>query len=82
MKKVTEKDFPILWKYRRLRCPSLITIVSRKKDHLIIHGRRFDQTINHDQSGFYLHNHDELIRNLIALDQSGQNVILIGVTYA
>ena len=37
---------------------------------------------NHDQSGFYLHNHDELIRNLIALDQSGQNVILIGVTYA
>jgi len=37
---------------------------------------------NHDQSGFYLHNHDELIKNLIALDQSGQNVILIGVTYA
>lgn len=37
---------------------------------------------NHQESGFYLHNHDELIKNLIALDQSGQNVILIGVTYA
>ena len=37
---------------------------------------------NRSESGFYLHNHDELIKNLIALDQSGQNVILIGVTYA
>ncbi|WP_309640912.1 acyl transferase [Flavobacterium sp.] len=33
-------------------------------------------------SGFYLHNYDELISKLITLDQSGQNVILIGVTYA
>ncbi len=33
-------------------------------------------------SGFYLHNYDELITKLIALDQSGQNVILMGVTYA
>ena len=37
---------------------------------------------NHPESGFYLHNHDELIKNLIALDNAGQNVILIGVTYA
>ncbi|MFV5690422.1 acyl transferase [Flavobacterium sp. LT1R49] len=37
---------------------------------------------NHPESGFYLHNHDELIAKLIALDQAGQNVILIGVTYA
>ena len=34
------------------------------------------------ESGFYLHNHDALIEKLIALDASGQNVILIGVTYA
>ena len=40
------------------------------------------QRTNHPESGFYLHNHDELIKNLIALDESGQNVILIGVTYA
>ncbi len=37
---------------------------------------------NRPESGFYLHNHDELIKNLIALDDAGQNVILIGVTYA
>ncbi|MBU2062549.1 MAG: acyl transferase [Bacteroidetes bacterium] len=37
---------------------------------------------NRPESGFYLHNHDELIKNLIALDNAGQNVILIGVTYA
>jgi hypothetical protein len=29
-----------------------------------------------------LHNHDELIKKLTELDQSGQNVILIGVTFA
>jgi phenylacetate-coenzyme A ligase PaaK-like adenylate-forming protein len=37
---------------------------------------------NRPESGFYLHNHGELIKNLIALDNAGQNVILIGVTYA
>lgn len=33
-------------------------------------------------SGFYLHNQDELAEKLVSLDQSGQNVLLIGVTYA
>ena len=37
---------------------------------------------NNHESGFYLHNHEELIEKLIRLDNSGQNVILIGVTYA
>lgn len=37
---------------------------------------------NRPESGFYLNNHDELIENLISLDKAGQNVILIGVTYA
>jgi len=37
---------------------------------------------NQPESGFYLHNYDELTEKLIALDHSGQNVILIGVTYA
>ena len=40
------------------------------------------QLSNHPESGFYLHNYDELIEKLIQLDQAGQNVILIGVTYA
>ena len=37
---------------------------------------------NNPESGFYLHNHEELIEKLIRLDNSGQTVILIGVTYA
>jgi len=40
------------------------------------------QLTNNDNSGFYLNNHHELIQKLIELDEAGQNVILIGVTYA
>lgn len=40
------------------------------------------QLSNQDESGFYLHNYDELIAKLIQLDRAGKNVILIGVTYA
>ncbi|WP_339839849.1 acyl transferase [uncultured Flavobacterium sp.] len=40
------------------------------------------QSSNHEDSGFYLNNYDELIAKLIELDNSGQNVLLIGVTYA
>ncbi|NBL66104.1 acyl transferase [Flavobacterium sp. NST-5] len=37
---------------------------------------------NHPESGFYLHNYDELLNKLIELEQKNQNVILFGVTYA
>ncbi|MCW4468610.1 acyl transferase [Flavobacterium sp. MFBS3-15] len=37
---------------------------------------------NNPNSGFYLHNYDELISKLTTLDAEGQNVLLIGVTYA
>ena len=37
---------------------------------------------NNSESGFYLHNHEALIEKLKALDSSGKNVILIGVTFA
>lgn len=37
---------------------------------------------NNPDSGFYLHNYDELITKLTALDKAGHNVLLIGVTYA
>ena len=37
---------------------------------------------NNPESGFYLHNHEELIQKLAKIDSEGQNVILIGVTYA
>ncbi|HOZ75821.1 MAG TPA: acyl transferase, partial [Flavobacterium sp.] len=37
---------------------------------------------NNPESGFYLNQYDALIEKLTALDKAGQNVILIGVTYA
>jgi phenylacetate-coenzyme A ligase PaaK-like adenylate-forming protein len=37
---------------------------------------------NNPDSGFYLNHQDELAEKLIALDDAGQNIILIGVTYA
>jgi hypothetical protein len=37
---------------------------------------------NNENSGFYLNNYDELISKLVELDHLGQNVLLIGVTYA
>jgi hypothetical protein len=40
------------------------------------------QQTKNSESGFYLHNTDALIEKLIALDSTGKNVILIGVTYA
>jgi len=40
------------------------------------------QKSNHPESGFYLYNHDNLAKKLVELDQSGQKIILIGVSYA
>jgi hypothetical protein len=37
---------------------------------------------NNAHSGFYLHNYNDLIQKLTSLDAEGQNVLLIGVTYA
>ncbi|EKB02891.1 hypothetical protein HMPREF9711_02968 [Myroides odoratimimus CCUG 3837] len=37
---------------------------------------------NQPESGFYLHNYEELAKMLINLDKEGKNVLLIGVTYA
>ncbi|MGL2987482.1 acyl transferase [Flavobacterium sp. RSSA_27] len=37
---------------------------------------------NQPESGFYLNNHDELIKKMMELHQAEKNVILIGVTYA
>ena len=40
------------------------------------------QLSNNPESGFCLNNYDELIQKLIKLDNEGQNIILIGVSYA
>ena len=60
----------------------LPSYLEREGSSLIYMVEDLIQLSNHSESGFYLHNHDKLIKKLIELDHSGQNVILIGVTYA
>lgn len=60
----------------------LPSYLEREGSSLIYMVEDLIQLSNQPESGFYLHNHDELIKKLLELDQAGQNVILIGVTYA
>ena len=60
----------------------LPSYLEREGSSLIYMVKDLIQLSNQPESGFYLNNHDELIEKLIELDSQGQNVILIGVTYA
>jgi phenylacetate-coenzyme A ligase PaaK-like adenylate-forming protein len=60
----------------------LPSYLEREGSSLIYMVEDLIQLSNQTESGFYLNNHDELIEKLIELDSLGQNVILIGVTYA
>ena len=60
----------------------LPSYLEREGSSLIYMVRDLIESSNNPDSGFYLHNYNELIEKLTALDKSGQNVLLIGVTYA
>jgi phenylacetate-coenzyme A ligase PaaK-like adenylate-forming protein len=60
----------------------LPSYLEREGSSLIYMVEDLIQMTNNSESGFYLHNHEELIEKLTRLDNSGQNVILIGVTFA
>ena len=60
----------------------LPSYLEREGSSLIYMVKDLIEKSNHPESGFYLHNLDDLSAKLINLDRSGQNVILIGVTYA
>ncbi len=60
----------------------LPSYLERSGSSLIYMVKDLIERSNNEHSGFYLHNYDELIAKLVDLDNSGQNVILIGVTYA
>lgn len=60
----------------------LPSYLEREGSSLIYMVEDLIQLSNHPESGFYLHNHEDLIKKLIKLDEAGQNTILIGVTYA
>lgn len=60
----------------------LPSYLEREGSSLVYMAEDLIQKSNNTESGFYLHNYEELIEKLIRLDNSGQNIILIGVTYA
>lgn len=60
----------------------LPSYLEREGSSLIYMVEDLMQLTNNKNSGFYLHNHEELIDKLLNLETSGQNSILIGVTYA
>lgn len=60
----------------------LPSYLERSGSSLIYMVKDLIELSNNENSGFYLNNYDELIVKLVELDNAGQNVILIGVTYA
>jgi len=60
----------------------LPSYLEREGSSLIYMVRDLIEGSSNPDSGFYLHNYDELITKLTQLDKSGENVLLIGVTYA
>ena len=60
----------------------LPSYLERSGSSLIYMVKDLIELSHNENSGFYLNNYDELIYKLIELDNAGQNVILIGVTYA
>ena len=60
----------------------LPSYLEREGSSLIYMVEDLIQASNNLHSGFYLHNYSELIQKLTTLDNAGQNVLLIGVTYA
>jgi phenylacetate-coenzyme A ligase PaaK-like adenylate-forming protein len=60
----------------------LPSYLEREGSSLIYMAKDLINRTNNPESGFYLHNQKELIEKLIKLDTEGQNVILIGVTFA
>lgn len=60
----------------------LPSYLEREGSSLIYMADDLIQKSNNAESGFYLDNYEKLIQKLVDLDRSGQNVLLIGVTFA
>lgn len=60
----------------------LPSYLEREGSSLIYMAKDFIEGSNHPKSGFYLNNYHELAQTITELDNSGQNILLIGVTYA
>lgn len=60
----------------------LPSYLERDGSSLIYMAQDLIEGSQHPDSGFYLNEHQQLAEKLITLDKEGQNVLLIGVTYA
>ncbi|WKW47068.1 acyl transferase [Myroides sp. JBRI-B21084] len=60
----------------------LPSYLEREGSSLIYMAKDFIEGSNHPKSGFYLNNYNELAQIITELDKNGENVLLIGVTYA
>ncbi len=60
----------------------LPSYLEREGSSLIFMADDLIQKSKHPHSGFYLHNLEELKETLVSLDNSGQKVLLIGVSFA
>jgi hypothetical protein len=60
----------------------LPSYLERSSSSLIYMVKDLIELSNNEHSGFYLNNYDDLITKLVELDNAGQNILLIGVTYA
>jgi hypothetical protein len=60
----------------------LPSYLERSGSSLIYMVKDLIELSNNEHSGFYLNNYDDLITKLVELDNAGQNILLIGVTYA
>lgn len=60
----------------------LPSYLERKGSSLVYMVEDLIQKTNQPESGFYLHNHEELIQKLRKLESASENVLLMGVSYA
>ncbi len=60
----------------------LPSYLEREGSSLIYMVEDLIESSNHEDSGFYLNNYNDLLQKIKKLNKEGQNVIIIGVTYA
>lgn len=60
----------------------LPSYVERNNSSLVYMTEHFIKKCGHPKAGFFLHNHAELYKTLLELEESATPVILIGVTFA
>jgi len=60
----------------------LPSYLEREGSSLVYMMEKLIKAGNHPDSGFYLHNHDDLNQKLQTLQQKGERIFLVGVTYA